>query len=58
LKRRAFHDREYPRRDSIIVARRLASDGANRRVVVRLDAAADRIGEELFGSRPDEIVTV
>ena len=58
LKRRAFHDRQNQRRDPIIVARRVASDRANCRIVVVLDAASECIGQQFFGGRSHEIVAV
>ena len=48
LKWRAVNDGRNQRRQPIIVARRLAHDGAHRRLVVIFQAAAQRIHQQLF----------
>src|SRR5579863_7696887 len=49
LKRGALDYAHYEGRKTIIVARGVVDDGANRRHVVVFDAAAERVGHQLLG---------
>ena len=42
--------------EAIVVARRGADDAADRRLIVVLDAAAERVGQQLLGERRDEAI--
>src|SRR4030095_5000526 len=44
--------------DSVVVASGLAGDRTNRRQIVVLDAAAERIGEQLLGGGAEKIFAV
>src|SRR3954447_25272159 len=54
LKWRALDDAENHGRPLMVFRRGLGHDLAQRRTIVRLDAATQRIGHEAFGERVDE----
>src|SRR5579871_7027247 len=58
LKRRAIHDSQYHGRPAIILGSRVARNLPDKRIVGRLDAAADGIGEKLLGEGAHEILLV
>ena len=58
LEWRASDDAGDQRRPPVVARRGLAGDRSHRRSVVVLDAAAERVGQELLGHGLDELVAV
>src|SRR5436190_8823423 len=56
--RRALDDAGDDGRPGVIAGRRVARDAADRRCVVMVEAAADRVGEKLRAERADEVLPV
>src|SRR4029077_20183421 len=54
LKRRALDDPGENRREAVVVARRVAHDRADRRLVVVRRAPSERVGQQLLGERLGE----
>ena len=55
-KRCALHERENRRRPAVVVGRRRPHDAADGWRVVVFQSAADRVGEQLVGHGPDELL--
>ena len=58
LKRHALHDPQHERRPAVVVARRISHELAHGWRVLIVDAAAQRVGQQLFRDGPDKLVAL